>query len=77
VTLGYNFPSALVNKIHLNAARIFVNATNLVTFTKFPGSDPEIVRDHSARQGRNLSPNVSYLTTPQERSFSFGLNVQF
>jgi hypothetical protein len=39
--------------------------------------DPEIMRDQDGRQGRNVSPNVSYLTAPQERSYTLGLNVTF
>jgi len=77
VTLGYNLPSELVGKLNLRSARVYFNGTNLVTFTKFPGADPEIVRDHNGPQGRNLSPNVTYLTAPQERAFSIGLNIGF
>ena len=77
VTLGYTLPTDLTSRFKLNSARIYFNATNLLTFTKYPGADPEIVRDHNGRQGRNLSPNVTYLTAPQERAFSIGLNVSF
>ncbi len=77
VTLGYNLPAELVDRMRLRSARVFFNGTNLLTFTKFPGADPEIVRDQSARQGRNLSPNVTYLTAPQERAFTIGLNIGF
>ncbi|HYG03565.1 MAG TPA: TonB-dependent receptor [Chryseosolibacter sp.] len=77
VTLGYNIPTSALEKIRLNSARIFFNATNLLTFTKYPGPDPEIVRDHNGRQGRNLSPNVTYLTPPQEKAFILGINVKF
>ncbi|GAA0190259.1 TonB-dependent receptor [Fulvivirga kasyanovii] len=77
VTLGYNLPSELVSKLRLRSARVYFNGTNLVTFTKYPGADPEIVRDHNGRQGRNLSPNVTYLTAPQEKAFMLGINVGF
>lgn len=77
VTFGYNLPASVTDRLRLNTARIYFNATNLLTFTKYPGADPEIVRDHDARQGRNLSPNVTYLTPPQERAFIVGINVKF
>ncbi|MBL6449103.1 TonB-dependent receptor [Fulvivirga sp. 29W222] len=77
VTLGYNLPSDLVSKLRLRSARVYFNGTNLITFTKYPGADPEIVRDHNGRQGRNLSPNVTYLTAPQEKAFMLGINVGF
>ncbi|WP_185154167.1 TonB-dependent receptor [Fulvivirga sp. M361] len=77
VTLGYNLPDEFVSKMKLRNARVYFNATNLLTFTKFPGADPEIVRDHEGPQGRNLSPNVTYLTAPQERAFTLGVNIGF
>jgi TonB-linked SusC/RagA family outer membrane protein len=77
VMIGYNFPASFTNKFKLGGARIYFNATNVLTFTKYPGPDPEIVRDHNGRQGRNLSPNVTYLTAPQERAYIIGVNVKF
>lgn len=77
LTIGYNFSNDLLSKLKLSSGRVYFNGTNLLTFTKYPGADPEIVRDHNGRQGRNLSPNVTYLTAPQERSFSIGLNLGF
>ena len=57
--------------------RLYAVGTNVFLLTKYPGSDPEIVRDHNGPQGRNISPNVTYLTPPQERTFSLGIDVQF
>jgi hypothetical protein len=54
-----------------------VSATNVFTITNFPGLDPEVVRDFENAQDRNLSPNVTYLTPMQERSFNIRLNANF
>ncbi|MFM9006760.1 MAG: hypothetical protein ACKOSR_14860, partial [Flavobacteriales bacterium] len=51
--------------------------SNLFVITNFPGLDPELVRDFENPQDRNLSPNVTYLTPPQERSFFITLNAGF
>jgi hypothetical protein len=51
--------------------------TNLFTITNFPGLDPEVVRDFENAQDRNMSPNVTYLTPPQERAFTLGINMSF
>lgn len=77
VTLGYNFNLNKEKKSFLSKLRIYSVATNLLTLTKYPGSDPEIVRDHNGPQGRNISPNVTYLTPPQERTVSLGVDLQF
>lgn len=77
LSLGYNFKLRPEKKWFLQKLRVYASATNLVTFTKYPGSDPEIVRDHNGPQGRNISPNVTYLTPPQERTVSLGVDLQF
>ena len=41
VTLGYNLPSVVAQRLQLNNLRIFSSVRNLATFTKWPGWDPE------------------------------------
>ncbi len=41
LTVGYNVPSSLVNKVHLERARLYVLGQNLFTITKYRGIDPE------------------------------------
>ncbi|MEM7039933.1 MAG: TonB-dependent receptor, partial [Bacteroidota bacterium] len=77
ITLGYNVPLKSEKKWSLKRLRIYAASTNTLTFTRYPGSDPEIVRDHNGPQGRNISPNVTFLTPPQERTFSLGIDVDF
>jgi TonB-dependent starch-binding outer membrane protein SusC len=75
LTIGYNVPlqpgSAMTN------CRIAFNATNVFTITNFPGLDPEVVRDFENAQDRNMSPNVTYLTPPQERAFTLSISTNF
>lgn len=40
--IGYTFPKAWVNKIHLNQVRVFFVGTNLLTFSPFKYWDPEL-----------------------------------
>ena len=77
LTLGYNFKKEWMEKIKIQSARIYVSGTNLLTFTKFPGVDPEIARDFDNNNDRNMSPNISWLTPPQARTFNFGVSVNF
>lgn len=77
VTLGYNIPVNVEKKTLVERVRVYASATNLFTVTSYPGSDPEIVRDHNGPQGRNISPNVTYLTPPQERVFTVGIDLTF
>ncbi len=77
VTLAYNLPSKTVKKMKLTSMRIGFVGTNLLTFTKYPGIDPEIARDFENPTDRNMSPNISFLTPPQEKTYSLTLNVTF
>jgi hypothetical protein len=75
LTIGYNIPLDAAST--LQNCRISVNATNLFTLTNFPGLDPEVVRDFENAQDRNMSPNVTYLTPPQERAFTLSVSTNF
>lgn len=77
VVLGWNMPTKWFGKANVSNARLTFTGVNLLTFTNYPGLDPEIARDFETDTDRNLSPNVTYLTPPQERSYMIGLNVTF
>ena len=77
ITLGYAIPTETVRRWGLQNLRFSFLATNVLTFTKFPGVDPEIARDFENPTDRNMSPNITYLTPPQEKSFILGIEVQF
>lgn len=76
VTLGYTIPENIVEKVKLKRLRLYVQAQNLLTFTKYSGFDPEI--------GTNTTMNwegpeygVDRGVYPQARSFVFGVNLGF
>lgn len=64
VTLGYTFPKKWMKKAGVNNLRIFASGFNLLTFTAFKYLDPE-------------SSNVIQGYYPQQRTFTFGLDVTF
>lgn len=77
ISLSYDIPSSFLNGTGLNSVKLAVTGSNLLTWTKFPGGDPEIARDFQFQRDRNLSPNVSYLSVPQAKSFTFNINATF
>lgn len=77
LTLSYTLNSDAAKRLKVRGAKVFVTGMNLLTFTEYPGGDPEIARDFENPQDRNMSPNVSYLTPPQQKSVVFGVNVTF
>ncbi|MEY3399340.1 MAG: hypothetical protein RL220_1934 [Bacteroidota bacterium] len=77
ISLDYMFPSEMVKKIKIDNLSVGFSITNLFTITNFPGLDPEVVRDFENAQDRNLSPNVTYLTPMQERSYNLRISANF
>ena len=77
ITVGYNFPEVKIRDKKFNQCRVAFNVSNLFTITNFPGLDPEVVRDFENAQDRNMSPNVTYLTPPQERSYNVSISLAF
>lgn len=71
VSIGYNLPSKFITKAHLTQARVYVNATNLWTLTKYSGSDPEV----STLDGSTTSQGIDFFTLPQVRTIAVGINV--
>lgn len=62
ITLGYNLPASLTQKIHLNRVRIYGSASDIFTIDNYPkGWDPEV-----AESGY-----------PITASYIFGLSVTF
>jgi len=41
ISLSYSLPSTWTGKIHLESARIYLQAQNLFTITNYVGADPE------------------------------------
>jgi hypothetical protein len=77
LTVGYTLPTDIAESMGMSRLRVYVTGQNLLTWTKYPGWDPEIMRDQDGAQGRNLGAGVSYLTPPQARQMVVGVNVGF
>ncbi|WP_151085835.1 SusC/RagA family TonB-linked outer membrane protein [Hymenobacter baengnokdamensis] len=81
VVLGYNLPATLVKRGYLQSARVFVQALNLLTFTKYKGWDPEVSADYltggTSTSQNNINQGVDFYTAPQPRTFTAGVNLGF
>ena len=71
VTLAYQFPKALMEKLKVNVASVYVSGTNLLTITNYPGVDPEVSNDPYSLIG-GYSDAGGY---PFVRQISLGLRV--
>lgn len=72
VQLSYLLQAGFLKKLHIQQLRFFTGITNVLTWTKYKGLDPEAdsyntFTDHGRDTG----------VYPQARSMSFGINLKF
>jgi len=72
MTLGYDLPKNLCNKLRMQKFYLYVTGENLLTFTKYTGFDPEV-----SAFGVGIAPGIDFGSYPQSKSFIFGLNITF
>ena len=65
VSLAYNFPKGLIRTLHIQNLKCYLSGKNLLTFTKWPGWDPE------------TGEKITRSGIPVMKSYSIGLNVEF
>lgn len=76
--LGYRIPDAVIKKLQLAGARVYVQGQNLLTLTRYTGYDPEIGRNGSPSQAAGLfGAGVDVGIYPQARSFFAGIDISF
>ncbi|MFN4811160.1 MAG: SusC/RagA family TonB-linked outer membrane protein [Bacteroidota bacterium] len=78
LTFSYSFKEEFCQKIKLSNLKLFINGGNLLTYTKFPGMDPEVLRniDPDSERG-NIAFGGPYLGTPQAKTITAGINIKF
>lgn len=73
ITLSYNVPDAVLKRVGLSGARVFLSADNVFTLTKFSGMDPEVRLDTA---GTSLAGTYS-TNYPVPMTVSMGVDVKF
>ncbi len=64
LTIGYTIPTRITKKANISNVRFFASGVNLFTITDFKYLDPE-------------SGNYTWAFYPQQRTFTFGLDLSF
>lgn len=77
IRLGYDIPVDLISRLGVSRLQIYASGQNLLTFTKFPGWDPEVFSAGGDQQRANASPGSIGYSLPQVKTFLVGLNVRF
>ncbi|KIO76322.1 hypothetical protein TH53_15305 [Pedobacter lusitanus] len=72
VQLSYLVVNELLKKVHVKQIRVYAGMTNLLTWTRYKGLDPEVNSENTfTDHGRDTG------TYPQARSITFGMNLKF
>jgi len=72
ITLGYSLPKKMLQKAHINNARVYCTLNNIYTFTNYSGYDPEVAATSSA-----LTQGIDDSSYPRAKSYVVGLNLTF
>ena len=70
LSLGYTLPKAWLSRAGIKNLRVYVQGTNLFTWTKYTGYNPEV----NKRSDDALRPGEDYCSYPLSRTVTFGLN---
>lgn len=70
MTLGYNVPKKIADKIFMQNVRVSFSGQNLWTWTNYSGMDPEVSTRNNA-----LTPGFDFSAYPRAKTFSIGLNM--
>lgn len=68
IQLGYNLPTAVLEKINLSKLRVYFQVANAFTITSYSGIDPEI-------SGGTVNFGIDEGAYPNQRQFILGLNL--
>lgn len=71
VTLAYQFPTQLTERLRMQAARVYLSGVNLFTLTGYTGYSPEFASEDVLSSGLDMG------TYPVPTIYSVGFNVTF
>ena len=71
--ISYELPKKIISKAGLDRMRLYIQAQNLLTFTKYKGWDPEVSTDFL---NDNITSGCDFYSAPSPRSIVFGINIE-
>lgn len=76
VTLGYNFPKVVTDKLSISSLELYATGRNLLTITNYSGVDPDVNTFGAGISGAG-STYIDNLGTPNTIGFDLGLKFTF
>lgn len=75
--IGYSISPSTLERFGLTELRIYLSGTNLLTFTKYQGMDPEMTTSDNARGEGDRSVGMDWGTYPSAKSYNVGISLAF
>lgn|GEM_PF-2222760 len=76
IMLGYNLPKKMTNNLKIRSLKLYASAQNLLTWTEFPGLDPEVGYRNGANSANgNLMLGLDYGSYPNVRNYTIGVKI--
>jgi TonB-linked SusC/RagA family outer membrane protein len=76
LSLGYNLPRSLFTHIkHIQGLRIYGTAQNLLTFTSYKGTDPEVNAHTTSATAINTGGGLDFNSFPAFRTYALGIRL--
>ena len=73
--IGYTIPAKVLNRIKVDQFRIYVQASNLFTITKYTGLDPEL---QTSDLNNNTNFGIDLGNYPaNQKVYTVGVNLSF
>ena len=72
LAFGYTVPKSVSKALKISGLRVYASAQNVLTWTHYSGSDPEVNTYNSV-----LTPGFDFSSYPRARTMVLGLNLTF
>lgn len=72
LVIGYTLPSALIDRMKLNRARVYASLQNYFLLTNFSGNDPEV-----STYTNPFAQGQTFFDYPKPTLYMFGISVGF
>jgi TonB-dependent starch-binding outer membrane protein SusC len=73
--VGFTVPASATSRLKISSLRIYFSGTNLLTFTKYSGMDPEMTTSDNARNENDRASGMDWGTYPSAKSYNLGVNL--
>jgi len=77
IQIGYTLPKKYLNRFNIQKVRFYIQASNLLTITPYPGIDPSVGYFPGTGGGTSTSFGIDSGTYPTMHKYLVGVDLTF